>query len=308
MIDSIGGGKSLRWVLKKGSLSRRGRIYWLQYYSPETGKRVRVSLETTNPLEAEERRREIIAQACGLTVNNPKMGIALPEGGGGNSDIPLNTILPDFESYLLNERQRRKKSARSDVGRIRQFFERCHISKLEEATPTVLRDFMKRALREGAQPKTLNNYHSILHQFFSFAVRERGFSIGDPNHPNPVALVECYKVPHSGIDFMELEDIQRQILGLVQYPQLRTMVATYIYAGLRREEALWLTRKDVRLRAEKPLISVCAKKDGNTILSISTAPFCLYYTFRQLFVGRQTGGFSGGDQKRRGCRGGGATS
>ena len=38
------------------------------------------------------------------------------------------------------------------------------------------------------------------------------------------------------------------------------MVATYIYAGLRREEALWLTRADVDLRAGRPgLIYVRAK-------------------------------------------------
>ena len=35
------------------------------------------------------------------------------------------------------------------------------------------------------------------------------------------------------------------------------MVATYIYAGLRREEALWLTKEDVDF--ERKLIRVCAK-------------------------------------------------
>ena len=37
--------------------------------------------------------------------------------------------------------------------------------------------------------------------------------------------------------------------ALESNPQLQTMVALYIYAGIRREEALWLTTSDVDLEA-----------------------------------------------------------
>ena len=47
---------------------------------------------------------------------------------------------------------------------------------------------------------------------------------------------------------------------LTELPVIRAMVATYIYAGLRREEALWLTGEDVDL--PKRLIRVRAKTLG----------------------------------------------
>ena len=41
--------------------------------------------------------------------------------------------------------------------------------------------------------------------------------------------------------------IDEQLYALRETPQLQTMVALYIFAGLRREEALWLTVDDVQL-------------------------------------------------------------
>jgi len=66
----------------------------------------------------------------------------------------------------------------------------------------------------------------------------------------------------SNIRFLSLTDIQEQLEVLERDPTLQAMVATYIYAGLRREEALWLTLDDVDL--EQRLIYVRAKNvDGD---------------------------------------------
>jgi len=40
------------------------------------------------------------------------------------------------------------------------------------------------------------------------------------------------------IRYLTLEQIDEQLAALADWPQLQAMVATFIYAGLRREEAL----------------------------------------------------------------------
>jgi integrase len=48
---------------------------------------------------------------------------------------------------------------------------------------------------------------------------------------------------------LTLKQIDEQLNALENYPKLQTMVAMYIYAGLRREELLWLTLDDIDLKA-----------------------------------------------------------
>jgi integrase len=61
--------------------------------------------------------------------------------------------------------------------------------------------------------------------------------------------VERYREKAPEISFLTLAQIDEQLAALKDHPQLQTMVAMYIYAGLRREEALWLTVDDVDLSA-----------------------------------------------------------
>lgn len=58
---------------------------------------------------------------------------------------------------------------------------------------------------------------------------------------NPGAAVKCYRVAKQAITFLKLQDIREQLDSLAENIALQTMVAMYIYAGLRREEALWLS-------------------------------------------------------------------
>ncbi len=70
-----------------------------------------------------------------------------------------------------------------------------------------------------------------------------------PADKNPAAQVERYKQKASQISYLTLKQIDEQLDALVDDTQLQTMVAMYIYAGLRREEALWLTHDDIDLHA-----------------------------------------------------------
>lgn len=67
---------------------------------------------------------------------------------------------------------------------------------------------------------------------------ERGIRM--PADKNPVRKVGRYKERAPEIRFLTLAQIDEQLDALAGHPQIQTMVAMYIYAGLRREELLWL--------------------------------------------------------------------
>lgn len=73
-----------------------------------------------------------------------------------------------------------------------------------------------------------------------------------PGGKNPAATVDRYKEPAPEIRHLTLAQIDEQLTALAHYPQIQTMVATLIYAGLRRAELLWLTRDDVKLPKGTP--------------------------------------------------------
>jgi integrase len=64
---------------------------------------------------------------------------------------------------------------------------------------------------------------------------------------NPLRRVERFKERAPEIRFLTMQQIEEQLNALRFNPRLQTIVAMYIYAGLRREEALWLTIDDVDL-------------------------------------------------------------
>ena len=97
----------------------------------------------------------------------------------------------------------------------------------------------------------------MLHRLFGFAIKHPAFRSRDRRFPNPADGVERLREPAPEIRFLTQEQIAAQLDALANAPLLRTMVATLIYAGLRREELLWLTPADVDLG--KRLIRVQAK-------------------------------------------------
>jgi site-specific recombinase XerD len=100
--------------------------------------------------------------------------------------------------------------------------------------------------RRGLAPKTANRNREILCRLFNWAMDEGGVRM--PNEKNPVARVGRYKEHAPEISFLTLKQIDEQLQVLTPDNQLQTMVAVLIYAGLRREELLWLTHDDVDLK------------------------------------------------------------
>jgi integrase len=116
----------------------------------------------------------------------------------------------------------------------------------EAITTADVQQFIDGRVRSrGLAPKTANRYREILCRLFNWSMKQG--LIRMPGQVNPVLNVERHKEKAPEIRFLTLAQIDEQLLSLRFKPQLQTMVATLIYAGLRREELLWLTHDDIDL-------------------------------------------------------------
>ncbi len=226
------------------TVHRRGKTWWVDYRV--RGKRVQRSLHTTNGKVARDKLKEIEYQLATKRLGLP-------------SKTPVRELLADYCSHM--RAHRKHKSAESDIGRLRKFFEACPVPYLEELTPGAVQEYLDRRILSGEiGPKTANEYRVILHTLVEYAIKFKGFISGDPQFPNPIKRVQRFRVSARDIRFLTLPQIREQLEALEPWPQIRAMVATYIYAGLRRAEALWLTLDDVKLRSSPPLLHVRAKE------------------------------------------------
>ncbi len=256
------------------SIFQRGKqgIWWIKYYV--AGEQVYHSLQTTNARVALKIKRRIEGEEA-------KGELVAP------SRTPLAEFLEEFCRYLSTVRTRSSYSA--DLSVLRVFFgpicpslragtkvnrrfrkaksprvpdtmKTLHVKAklLEEVTGSLIEDFITRRIRnDGIAPKTANRCREVLHVMFNYAVKNCGFVSPDRKYPNPAAAVQRRREPPQTIRFLSADDIAGQLAVLESCPAIRMMVATYIYAGLRREAALWLTPDDVDL--DRRLIHVVAK-------------------------------------------------
>lgn len=259
------------------SLIERNGTYYLQWY---VGKKIkRRSLRTTSLQIAKDKARQFeSAQLRG--TDNP-----LP------TRTPIPTIVTDYVRHIRTIKT--PKSAQTDIYYLRDSFgpicealtvtsrkttakkkpakqggkakRRPHVieaSHFEAITTSQVSDFIGAQVRSrGLAPKTANRYREILHRLFNWAMRERGVRI--PGGVNPVKNVERYKERAPEIRYLTLAQIDEQLHVLRFKPQLQTMVAFLIYAGVRREELLWLTVDDVNFKAgAHGMIQIRAKTIG----------------------------------------------
>jgi integrase len=258
-------------------LKIRGKKFYAQYYVGKSQKRV--CLNTTSLQIAKEKLRQLES--------------ALHRGE--ETSLPTRTKIEDIlQRYADHVRTTKTpKSAQTDIYYLRQMFGPVcpalqvnsrkqstramkrppkegqdrrfkmtviEVAHLEEITTSDVSNFIHSHVRSrGLAPKTANRYREIVNRLFSWAMAEQG--VRTPGRLNPVAKVSKYKEPAPQICFLTLPQIDQQLRALTQYPQLQTMVAMYIYAGLRREEGLWLTLADVDLSAgAHGMIRVTAKQ------------------------------------------------
>ena len=127
---------------------------------------------------------------------------------------------------------------------------------VEEVTTSLVIEFLtKLPQQRSIGPKTWNEYRGMLHRFIAWAAKTQGVNL--PALKNPVADVPRRHVDPPTIRFLTIPQVREQLKALSQRPQLQVMVAVLIYAGLRREELLWLTHNDVDL--DRRVVHVRAK-------------------------------------------------
>jgi len=140
---------------------------------------------------------------------------------------------------------------------VQLFRRQVNVSELSDCTPTKVREFFfcGRAKRNWA-PSTFVTYHKALLVFFRWCVKNS--HLGE----NPADGIELPKIPKALPKSLPLHEAQRLLEMVRNYPWPYTfqrhrntaILATVIYAGLRKQELLGLGVADVDLQDRSILV------------------------------------------------------
>ncbi len=244
-------------------LKKRGDVFYVQYYL--SGKQRRVTLDTDNYQIAKEKLRQFesaqhrgeanplpsktpVAQVVAAYVQHIR---TIKTAKSAQTDIyylrdAFGPICPELQvtSRRLSPAARKRPPKEGQDRRRRAIV--IEAPCFEYITTAQVAAFISGQVQSrGLAPKTANRYREILCRLFNWAMEQAGVRM--PGDKNPVAKVERYKERAPEIRFLTLAQIDEQLTALADHPQIQTMVAMYIYAGLRREELLWLTHDDIDL-------------------------------------------------------------
>jgi len=244
-------------------LSKRGSLYYIKYWHVGSNSSRRISTGTSNYQAAKEKLR----QHEGTLAR------------GDDSSLPTRTSITDaLTAYVAHIRTvKTAKSPQTDIYYLRDAFgpicdavsvtsrklspktkkrppkpgqDRRRKTQVivanyfEQVTTAQIAAFMSgQVASRGLAPKTANRYREILTRLFNWSMTQNGIRM--PGDKNPAARVERYKERAPEIRFLTLKQIDEQLDVLSESLQIQTMAAILIYAGLRREELLWLTPDDL---------------------------------------------------------------
>lgn len=234
------------------TLFRRGKTWWID--TGTNGKRLRWSLKTTHERVARRKLKKYEYEQLTGDLELPSL-------------TPIDSFLPSFCEHL--ETIRSRKAYKNDVSYLRTFFgpvcealkpgstlNRRHearkrikvkdklarrhvrVASLEDLTSGMIdAHIIGRMKRDHIAPKTANRLREVLHVMFNYAIRQHGFRSLDRRYPNPVDAVPRRRETAPQIRFLSVKQIDEQLGVLSDQPVLQAMVAVYVYAGLRREDA-----------------------------------------------------------------------
>lgn len=129
-------------------------------------------------------------------------------------------------------------------------------------TPKIIETYKARRLADGVKPRTINKELSYLSSYWTWAAennRANPAPFKIRKFPKKMAAPPAIRVPLPG-------EVQRLIDAIA--PQYRTILLLYYDAGLRRSEALQLTRGAVRL--SNRTLHVIGKGGKERIIDITT--------------------------------------
>ena len=241
-----------------------------------SGRTIRISTKTESKSEAKIRLREYEDQQSSTTVpfTDNSIGQILTayidhlkihnEPGRVIRDIPMlrdmfGEVCDDLKpksrhQWALSKGKEKKAALAKDPKDPR--YQVIKVDSLEQLTTPMISDWLSTQVKgRGLSNRSANRRREILSALCSFAQNQRG--VIWPRGVSPIKGVKKYREERQPIKFMHMDEIQVQLDHLKTHPQMQTMVAMYIFAGLRRDELLWLTAADIDV--EKRLIHVRAK-------------------------------------------------
>ncbi len=227
------------------SIYKRGRTWWASYR--EEGERIRLSLDTANGKVAEQKRIEIEFELL-RRLREREMVVPLV------AEEPKPTIAEVRGAYTLwSKANKRPKTVRNDQARLDSFFEAHEpAASIDSVRTRDVEEFLSRRALAGSASATVLRYREILHALYEYAVRL------DYTDVNPVSKVLRPRLPEKEPRFLGLDQID-ELLAAVAGDLIAPLVATAVYAGLRREELVWLTWADLDLDGKVPLLRVRSK-------------------------------------------------
>jgi integrase len=231
------------------SLITRGKTYYIQW---RVGKNLkRKSLKTTSYQIAREKL---------LQFESARLR-------GEDDPLPMRTPLPEILGRYVEYVRvvKTPKSAQTDVYYLRQMFgpicpaleitsrrpsmkamkrpprpgqdrrfkvATIEVDCLEQITTADISNFITAHVKSrGLKPRTANRYREIVNRLFNWAMQEQGVRL--PGNSNPASKVAKYRENAPEIRFLSLAEIDQQLRVLRGNRLLQTMVAMYVYAGLR---------------------------------------------------------------------------
>jgi integrase len=260
------------------SVFKRGQTWWIKYYVG--GQKISRSLKTKSERVARDHKKTY--DALEVTGQLPQQ-----------SNTPIQPFLQRYCEYLLATCAR--KGAKNDISYLRGFFgpivkalqlgshvprkyrsldgeakpaedrlkdRHMPVKKLEDISTEMVSAYIhRRIVEDGISAKTANRIRGVLHRMFTYATETHGYVCPDQRFKNPVEPVKPMKERAPTISWLDSAAIAKQLKAVKAEPTVHAMVATYIYAGLRREEATWLTPADVDF--EQRVLRVRAKTIGS---------------------------------------------
>lgn len=164
--------------------------------------------------------------------------------------VPVADFVEHYRGHA--KARKREKAHATDWGRLEQFLDRVEVGFLDEFTTADASAFLSDKALAGLSPTTVLRYREVLLAFFNHAVR-LGYL-----EKNPVAPIPRPRLPQRDPRFLSLDQID-ELMAKLEGQAIEPLVATMVYAGLRRAEVCWLTHDDVRLGEDPEIIRIRAK-------------------------------------------------
>jgi site-specific recombinase XerD len=184
--------------------------------------------------------------------------------------MPIHILEENFHSYTLHTRGFSAGTVRRNRNALQLFINHCHISEIEEVSADILRRWMFEGRKaRNWSPATCRTYHKSLKVFFDWCVREKHLP------QNPAVGMELPKKAQKIPGKLTRQDASRLLEVAYNSPSPNRFVrirnhailATFIFAGLRKNELLRLKFTDVDL-ANLALFISCGKGAKDRVVPI----------------------------------------